>query len=102
MYETVSITGPVWRCRRQLRYHHLVCILRAWCPRIVEGRGRATKPARGSSVETWEMKWLLWFSLLILVLCIAPLWNLFNGDASMDQDWRTATRASTGIAPDPA
>ncbi len=46
-------------------------------------------------------KWLLWFSLLILVLCIGPLLNLFNGEARVDQDWRTATRESTGIAPNP-
>lgn len=48
------------------------------------------------------MKWLLLTSLLILVLCIGPLLNLFNGEVRMDQDWRSAARDSSGLAPDPA
>ena len=41
-------------------------------------------------------------SLVLLVLLAGPLLAAMTGEANLNRDWRTANRASAGIAPDPA
>ncbi|MBF0590427.1 MAG: DUF3750 domain-containing protein [Magnetococcales bacterium] len=36
---------------------------------------------------------------LILLLILGPLWLWYRGEVRLDQDWRTASRASAGLAP---
>lgn len=48
------------------------------------------------------MKSLRWLLLFVSIITIGPLAVLLGGDISMGQDWRTASRVSAGIAPDPA
>lgn len=48
------------------------------------------------------MKMTLIGIVSIALLCAGPLWNLFNGEVRLDQNWRSAGRDSGGIAPDPA
>jgi hypothetical protein len=45
---------------------------------------------------------LRWGFLLVLVLLLGPVVAAAGGWARVDGDWRTASRESTGIAPDPA
>lgn len=58
------------------------------------GPGR-TRPSRRRRV-TSVLLWLLGLTVL------GPLCVALSGAVSLDADWRTASRASAGIAPDPA
>lgn len=44
----------------------------------------------------------LWVGLLLMLLLAGPMLNLAFGRASLRGDWRTASHASAGLAPDPA
>ncbi len=46
--------------------------------------------------------WMFGFALLPLALLAGPLAAVALGLADLDNDWRTASRESAGIAPDPA
>ncbi|MEM7170726.1 MAG: DUF3750 domain-containing protein [Pseudomonadota bacterium] len=50
--------------------------------------------------ETRRMTWYL-FGILVLLLA-GPAIALATGMAKVEKDWRTASRASIGLAPDPA
>ena len=45
---------------------------------------------------------LRWLIILVLVLLLGPLLAVAGGWARLDGDWRTASRDSAGIGPDPA
>ena len=47
------------------------------------------------------MKWLRRVVLAMAVLLVGPLLTVSCGGINLGQDWRTADRSSTGIAPDP-
>lgn len=47
------------------------------------------------------MKWLRRIALLILILAIGPLLSVACGSVKLGQDWRTADRSPTGMAPSP-
>lgn len=48
------------------------------------------------------MKWMRRLGLVFAALLIGPLYMALFGNFSLGEDWRTADRSSTGIAPDPA
>jgi hypothetical protein len=48
------------------------------------------------------MKWLKRTGLILSVLLAGPLLMIAGGKINLGQDWRTADRSPTGIAPDPA
>jgi hypothetical protein len=48
------------------------------------------------------MKWLKGTAMLLSVLLAGPLLMIAGGKINLGQDWRTADRSPTGIAPDPA
>jgi hypothetical protein len=45
---------------------------------------------------------VLWLVLLVALLAAGPLLNLAFGVVPLNRDWRSATHAATGQAPDPA
>ncbi len=48
------------------------------------------------------MKWFKRISMFLGVLLAGPLLMVACGKINLGQDWRTADRSPTGIAPDPA
>jgi Protein of unknown function (DUF3750) len=47
------------------------------------------------------LKWPVRAMILLVVLLLGPLGVLAFGDLDLDTDWRMASRASSGLAPDP-
>jgi hypothetical protein len=47
------------------------------------------------------MRWLRWGLLILLLLLLGPLMTVISGTVDLTRDWRTASRESAGLAPDP-
>jgi len=47
------------------------------------------------------LKWPLRFLVLVMVLLLGPIGVLAFGNLNLDTDWRVASRASSGLAPEP-
>jgi len=47
------------------------------------------------------MRWLRWGLLILLLLLLGPLMTVISGTVDVARDWRTASRESAGLAPDP-
>lgn len=47
------------------------------------------------------MRWLRWGLLILLLLLLGPLMTVISGTVDVTRDWRTASRESAGLAPDP-
>ena len=65
--------------------------------------GRASGPA--TAVRSRRVRWLRWPTravALVAVLLLGPLAAFALGEVELETHWSTASRASTGQAPDPA
>ncbi len=65
------------------------------------GRGNRTPRPGTQSGYNGAMKWMRRLGLVFAALLIGPLYMALFGNISFGEDWRTADRSSTGIAPDP-
>jgi hypothetical protein len=65
-------------------------------------RDTAAERRRGSPRQSDVTTLALRTLILLAVLLAGPLLVIATGRASLSGDWRTASRASTGLAPDPA
>lgn len=47
-------------------------------------------------------RWMITAAILLAIFAAGPILAVATGKAGLDRDWRTGSRASAGIAPDPA